>query len=354
MKSQLAFQAQAGDFLRHYRPPTNIHTLINSFVASRVAFYPSAQISTTVQFPDTSFYQKEIDFDVLKTKTQAVILRAGQNLWPDVQFQRSYFEAKRVGLLVGAYWFYDDRASPGAQADTFKLQLAGKMLELEAFIDWENTYGGQFRGLGNVVAMMQRLESFQLPIKDVGMYTGNYWFRANSNPIANAGQYVYLKNKPLWEAWYTDNPANVLIPPPWNRITHWQFGTPTVEWGQKTREIDMNYFNGTQQEFVERYGETYMATWTGRTKTEAKVWRDVGLVQIATIPDGTDITGDGEKTISGTKYLHITTSKYVGWTKAEWVTYEYQTLPPPPPPPANEYIMHVKDGIARKFVLSNE
>jgi hypothetical protein len=29
-----------------------------------------------------------------------------------------------------------------------------------------------------------------------------------------------------------------------------------VAWGQKTKELDMNYFNGTKQEFESRYGET--------------------------------------------------------------------------------------------------
>src|SRR5688572_16627715 len=87
-----------------------------------------------------------------------------------------------------------------------------------------------------------------------GLYTGYYWFRANSNPITHASQYNYLKDKPLWLAWYTDDPADVLIPAPWTRLTWWQYGTPVEDYGQEgTFEIDKNFYNGTLTEFYERY-----------------------------------------------------------------------------------------------------
>lgn len=259
-QSQQAYQAHAGDFLQHYKPKVNLNTITNVLLTSPQAIFAPAIITTEEEFPDVSFYQGEIDFDVMKTKTRAIILRAGQNTWKDTSFDRNYAEAKRAGLLVGAYWFYDDRASPGAQADKLKEVLAGRALEMEVYVDWENSYGGAFKGLANVVAMMQRVESFGLRIKDVGMYTGYYWFRENTNPVANAGQYSYLKDKPLWEAWYTNSPSDVLIPAPWTKLLHWQFGTPAVDWGQQSKEIDMNYFNGTKQEFMQRYstGETPM------------------------------------------------------------------------------------------------
>lgn len=247
----------AGEYLKSYKPPIfNVNATINWLLTKPTTYKPSAIITREVQFPDASFYQKEIDFEVMRQNTKAIIIRAGQNLWIDDQFERNYAEAKRVGLYVGVYWFYDGRKSPAAQADILITLLQNKTLEMEVFIDWEKNYGGAYEGLQNVVAMMQRVEAAGLRIKGIGIYTGYYFFRANSNPVTNANQYAYLKNKPLWEAWYTSNPSNVLIPAPWSYLTHWQFGTPVVMWGQQTLELDMNFYNGSAQNFHNIYGGT--------------------------------------------------------------------------------------------------
>jgi GH25 family lysozyme M1 (1,4-beta-N-acetylmuramidase) len=250
--------AYAGEFYQD-RPNYNINTLINAVYTKPAKFVPSAQITRVVQFPDVSFYQGEINYSIMCMQTEAIILRAGQNLWDDDQFERNYLEARKCNKKIGVYWFYDDRIDPARQAVTLVNLLLGKTFEMEVFIDWENSYGGQFGSLQNVVAMMQLVEDAinkgVVIAKDVGMYTGYYWFRGHSNAVANAGQYNYLKNKPLWLAWYTNNPEDVLIPAPWTHLTIWQFGTPVVDWGQETREIDMNFFNGTRQEFEDHYGE---------------------------------------------------------------------------------------------------
>lgn len=244
-------EARMGEFLRQYNPPRfNIHTVVNFLLVQ------PAMITMEVEFPDLSFWQGDVDYEIMSTKTDAIIIRAGQNTWVDTRFEENYAEAKRAGLLVGIYWFYDGRASPGEQAELLISLLRNKKLELEVYIDWEHNYGGAHEGLKNVVAMMQVVEQEGLDIKGVGLYTGYYFFRANSNPIANASQYNYLKTKPLWLAWYTTNPSDVLIPAPWTSLNIWQWGTPDVEWGQQSEELDMNFFNGTKQEFVHIYGIT--------------------------------------------------------------------------------------------------
>jgi GH25 family lysozyme M1 (1,4-beta-N-acetylmuramidase) len=247
--------AYMGEYLRKYKPPRfNLHKAVNYLFTTSV---PS--ITMGVEFPDVSFWQGEIDFSVMAVKTKAIVLRAGQNTWVDTKFERNYTEAKKRGLLVGIYWFYDGRASPGEQAELLISLLGNKKLELEVFIDWEHNYGGAHEGLKNVVAMMQVVEQAGLDIKGVGLYTGYYFFRSNSNPITNASQYNYLKTRPLWEAWYTNNFAEVLVPAPWTSLTSltiWQWGTPSRSWGQESLEIDMNLFNGTDEEFQVRYGQS--------------------------------------------------------------------------------------------------
>ena len=205
------------------------------------------------QFPDVSFYQGTINWDVMSSKTDAVIIRAGQGSRVDARFQRNWSEAKRLSMKRGTYWFYDDRNSPGAQAQSVADLLQGDLPEMEVWCDWEKSYDGQFSGLKNVVAFMQAVET-KLPSVRVGMYTGYYWFRENSNAVTNASQYAYLKDKPLWLAYYADA-SQVQVPPPWTTLLLWQFGTPAIgpEYGVESAEIDMNYFNGTQADFYERY-----------------------------------------------------------------------------------------------------
>ena len=188
---------------------------------------------------------------------KSAIFRAGQNVWVDTQFERNRSEAVRLGMNWGLYWFYDDRVSPGAQADALYALFSNDQARptMEVWCDWETSYGGRYGGLANVVAFMQRVEAL-MPWAKVGMYTGYYWWMERTNAILNAAHFYYLKNKPLWLAWYVDNPAFVKIPRPWNVLTLWQYGTPVrgAEFGVKTAEIDMNWFNGTAEEFNQRYG----------------------------------------------------------------------------------------------------
>ena len=250
--------AVMGQYLRDYKPrASSFNWVVNDlFGAPPVrAFGPSAVIVQQKRIPDVSFYQGDIDWAKTRSQTDAVIIRAGQNTWEDPQFGRNWTEAKRLGMKRGLYWFYDDRVSPGAQASLLMSMIAADLPELEIYADWEKSYGGSFGGLGNVVAFMQAMEQ-RFPSVRTGLYTGYYFFRDHSNVVTNAAQYTYLKNRSLWEAWYTSNASYVLIPAPWTSLVYWQFGTPAIgaEYGVKSSEIDMSYFNGTQADFDLRYG----------------------------------------------------------------------------------------------------
>ena len=256
-----------GHFIKSYIPQANINRFINDVVTTpRYAFSVERSIVIVGQkeFPDVSFYQKLIDWDQMRAKTDTVIIRSGQNLWDDPQFVRNYSEAKARSMKRGIYRFYDDRVSPGKQAELLINQVKNDMPEMEIWADWENTYGGAYGGLGNVVAFMQAIEA-ALPTAKVGMYTGYYWFREHSNAITNANQYNYLKTKPLWLAWYTNNPEIVLIPAPWTSLLLWQRGTPVLDYGQETAEIDMNVVNLTNDQFYQRYGGTVTPPPDGET-----------------------------------------------------------------------------------------
>ena len=238
----------------HYRPGLlNSNIIVNElFAPADVRAFPdSAIIIQKKKIPDVSFWQGEIDWDAMREKTDTVIIRAGQNVWEDIQFKRNWEEARKRGMLRAPYYFYDDRVSPGAQAEKWHALLRDDPPELEAITDWENTYGGQFKGLSNVVAMMERMEAYGYLS---ALYTGYFWFRANSNTFTNASHYAYLKQRPLHLAWYSSDASLVMIPAPWSDLWMWQYGTPAEDYGQKSEEIDMNFVNLTEVNFYKRYG----------------------------------------------------------------------------------------------------
>lgn len=228
-----------GQYVRDHKPRTTIHSLVNRLRKPAVMDLV-ASLFQREEFPDVSFYQGGIDWARMEEKTRKVIIRAGQNLWVDICFKFNYATASLFEISRGIYWFFDGRASPGAQAELLVSLIKNDPPELGIWIDWERNYNGPHEGLRNVVAMMQRIEQL-LPGVEVGLYTGYYFFTENSNPIWNAAQYAYLAAKKLWLAFYAAL-EKVLIPKPWKVMTYWQYGTPSVgkEHGTQTVELDMN------------------------------------------------------------------------------------------------------------------
>ena len=253
---------------RHsYRPSRlNPNWLIHRlFYPAVPAFHPSAVVTMQKRFPDVSHWQGNINWDVMRSKTDAVIIRIGTGVKEDPQFRTNWAEAKKRGMYRGAYWFYDDTVSPGSQAQRVYDAIRYDPPEMEIAADWETTYKGSYGGLKNVVAFMESIEAKMGRLKCTSFYTGYYWFVGNSNPVTHASQYRYLAERPLWLAWYIDNPAVVKVPAPWSKLHLWQYGTPVVgaEYGAQSKELDMNYFNGDESFFYQYYGGVTVPPPTG-------------------------------------------------------------------------------------------
>jgi len=208
-------------------------------------------------FADVSFWQAGMDWS--RYPHRAAILRVGQNVWKDSEFEYNYSECVRRKIIVGGYWFYDDRVSPQAQADVILSAMAGKKFAMELFVDFERMYGGPFIGLKYVKQLIELIEN-KIQCKSIGIYTGYYFWLANT--ANDTAYYPFFAPRPLWLAWYS-SAVNVKVPQPWTTWTHWQYGTPTVDWGQPTKEIDANRHNGTKSEFEARYGIVTVPPTTG-------------------------------------------------------------------------------------------
>ncbi|MDP1545244.1 MAG: SH3 domain-containing protein [Anaerolineales bacterium] len=214
--------------------------------------------------PDVSFYQDDpqtpqgIDFTKMRQNAGYVIIRAGQNLWSDRDFKVNWREAKLAGLPRGSYWFYDSRIDPKKQAELWVSLFSGDFGELPLWADFEDNYGGGFKGWKNWYNFIERVKELA-PGREIGIYTAYYYWVENtvSVGIPNASL-QYFKQYPLWIANY--GVTKPLVPKPWDDWTLWQFtdnGDGFI-YGVESKNIDLNYFNGDAAAFKQRFNVTDM------------------------------------------------------------------------------------------------
>jgi len=211
--------------------------------------------------PDISFYQddnttpEQINFSTMKKKSDFVIIRAGQNLWIDSDFNTNWKAAKEAGIPRGSYWFYDSRIEPKLQAELWRDVLDGDQGELPLFADFEENYGGEFKGWRKWYAFLEYLKD-AMPGKEIVIYTAFYYWQSNAPDAENhASSLEYFHQYPLWIANYGVNKPN--IPAPWGEDEWllWQYTDKGdgLGYGVESLGIDLNYFNGDAAAFKERF-----------------------------------------------------------------------------------------------------
>lgn len=211
--------------------------------------------------PDVSFYQDDnttpagIDFAKMKEKADFVIIRAGQNEWIDPDFPTNWAAAKKAGLARGSYWFYDSRVEPKRQAELWRDALGDDQGELPLCADFEESYGGAYQGWRRWYAFLEYLKEV-MPEKEIIIYTAYYYWRDNApNATSEASSLAYFHQYPLWIANYGVSAPNV--PAPWGKDEWmlWQYTEhgAGAAFGVESAGIDLNYFNGTPEEFRARF-----------------------------------------------------------------------------------------------------
>lgn len=190
--------------------------------------------------PDISFWQNDpttprgVDFRVMRQKTPAVIVRAGQGTWKDNQFDYHWQGAKAEGMKRGSYWYYDNTINPKRQAEKWSEIMAGDLGELELYADFEDRTSSPFRGWKHWYDFMERFKQLN-PTAKMGVYTGYYYFNEFAYGVDYFSQY------PLWIAWY--NLREPLIPHIWEDWTLWQYTSNGrgEDYGVESDDIDLNF-----------------------------------------------------------------------------------------------------------------
>ncbi|MBM3126298.1 MAG: hypothetical protein FJZ87_14725 [Chloroflexi bacterium] len=317
---------------------------------------------TRVIGPDVSFYQDDpetpqgIDFVKMRASAGFVIIRAGQNLWPDPDFKYNWREAKSAGLPRGSYWFYDSRAEPGTQAGLWASMLEGDSGELPLFADFEEKYKGPYSGWKHWHDFLEALKKL-IPGKEIGIYTAYYYWRDNApNSNTQAKNLDYFHQYPLWIANY--GALAPRVPLPWTKEEwiFWQY-TETGDgklYGVESNGIDLNYFNGDDAALKERFKVTEPpppepepeppddGTGTDRkrhrvTATALRVREGPGTnyAAIGMLYKG-DIVEELEATNDRTWIKILTSKGLIGWSSATYLVPVSVEPPPVIPPPDEE------------------
>lgn len=194
---------------------------------------------------DVSSYQGEIDWGILSKQgvTYAFIKATEGSTYQDEKFQYNWSEANKTDLKIGAYHFFSYDSSGKSQAENFINTVPVSINILPPVVDIE-FYGDKNKNLPNKAETTKNLDELLLRLEQ----------HYNKKPII----YATMKSYNLYiKDTYTDYPIwirDVIRKPklqPNLSWTFWQYSNRAKLDGYTGKEtfIDMNVFNGTQNEF---------------------------------------------------------------------------------------------------------
>jgi len=206
---------------------------------------PIADISSW-QPPET------MNYDALVEGTNGIILRACYGTSLDRYLETHYKEITSRGGLVGFYQFILSGQEIGSQVEVLKKAVEGKKRTLGVWADVEITSWSKLSRKQLESYLKQAGESFG---EDLGIYTSQYmWDASIGAPVL--GPYK------LWVANYQVERPNLPKKGLWEDWWLWQFTNKGRIDGVGVN-LDLSYFNGTQEEFEE---------WIGNELPTEKVW----------------------------------------------------------------------------------
>lgn len=189
-----------------------------------------------------------VDFQKMRNNGASfVILRSSVGNLKDEDFET--YKINSRGILPRAiYHYYWNNISPVEQANAIINALGGERIEGRIWIDLETTSAGVYNRPANWRALMQILEAKGYR---TGVYTGKYWW--DDYAVKTGEDLSYFYERPLWEAWYINDPAYVIVAGKWLRMMLWQ--DTSLYNGQaagvESTAIDRNKWNDDYSFFAE-------------------------------------------------------------------------------------------------------
>lgn len=173
-------------------------------------------------------------------------IRCCNGFIPDEDFEYNWAEAKRVGLLRGAYIFHDYRTSPSGQAKFFADRLKNDPGELPPVLDIEKYWKPTPTRAGWLSAISYMVETLKVEGHARAIFYSNPDIILNYlSPIPSE-----LTALPLWIANYVTTSPRASAVAPWGKWTFWQYSSvgDGLAYGMESKGLDMDWFNGTEDE----------------------------------------------------------------------------------------------------------
>ena len=200
-----------------------------------------------IKVADVSRWQGVINWDVLKTEVQGVVIKAGGSdggMYVDGMFKRNRDEARRVGLPRWYYWYKGGAGSPEQQAAYFVQAIGGLQPGEGLVLDDENepTVNVDFD-----IRFADKVK--ELTGLNIVLYSNQARFVGNLQPIKD-------RNIGAWSAKYGSNSGNPEGSPGTAGILTvimWQYTSRAVLKAVTVNTVDMNNFYGDVAAF-QKYG----------------------------------------------------------------------------------------------------
>lgn len=191
---------------------------------------------------DVSHHQGEIDWEAVKATDKQeypirfVFMKATEGGdHKDRLFVDNFCQAREVGLVRGAYHFYNPNTDPIRQADFFISQVKLETGDLAPVLDIERKPRNKAQLQADLVKFLNRLEQ-HYGVKPI-IYT-SYKYRLHYLDTPELSSY------PLWIAHYYVDALS--YDGPWQFWQHTDYGTvPGIE-----ENVDLNVFNGSWNDLL--------------------------------------------------------------------------------------------------------
>lgn len=192
---------------------------------------------------DVSRHQGDIDWArVRNAGVKFVFIKASEGVsWVDPKFAVNWSEAKKHGIIRGAYHFFRPRADVGRQIDNL-VNIVGKLetgdlppvLDIEVPDSWQ-----RFSRQKRLEMILQWLDGVEkgLGVRPIIYLSPSFADNTLGNPAELAGY-------DLWIAHYTSK-ISPRVPAPWRDWTFWQYSETGKVDGISSEGVDLDRYTGS-------------------------------------------------------------------------------------------------------------
>src|SRR3990170_4698978 len=200
---------------------------------------------------------------------QFAYIRAGSitaisgELYEDFEFRYNSEVAPQL-LPTGYYWYFRPNHNPIAQANFFIELIMSTHYKLPPWVDVEVDGGLSLDGVANQLWIF--IDRMIYYLEPPVIYTRGWWWNDNvaSRSLWGSLDLAIARYVNLPEPWGNPGDQDKLRPRDWTEWLFWQWSADRppngrgAEFGAQSNSIDLDYYNGSQDDFDDEFGEDGM------------------------------------------------------------------------------------------------